>query len=86
MCAWRRSCGERIELDRLPKHGSPWPDQLFRYPGAGHVVTVPYQPVPPLLFSYRGQEMGMYPFGNAIANGNSWPAILPMLASRFGPL
>lgn len=80
---WPSSALSKVAFDRLQRHGHPWADQLLRYPGAGHIITVPYQPVAPLFFSYRGLETGGDPHSNAIANANSWPAILAMFASRL---
>lgn len=79
---WPASWFSRFALDRLRKHDHPWADQLLRYPGAGHGIGVPYQPVAPSLGSYFGLELGGDAHSNAIANASSWPAILATLAAR----
>jgi dienelactone hydrolase len=83
---WPSSVLSQVALDRLRRYDHPWTDQLLRYPGAGHLIGVPYQPVAPSLGSYRGYEFGGNLHSNASANANSWPAVLAMLAFRFGPL
>lgn len=83
---WPSSLWSQVALDRLRRHEHPWADQLLRYPGAGHIISVPYQPVAPSLGTFTpGIMFGGDPHSNAIANANSWAAILAMLAARFGP-
>lgn len=80
---WPSSWWSQVALVRLRRHEHPWADQLLRYPGAGHAIGVPYQPVAPLLGGFSGLELGGDPHSNAIANANSWPAIVAMLDSRL---
>lgn len=81
---WPSSAWSQVALDRLHRYNHPWADQLLRYPGAGHVIGVPYQPVAPSLGTLvPGLMFGGDLHSNAIANANSWPAILAMLETRL---
>jgi len=81
---WPSSQLSQVAFDRLQRHEHPWADQLLRYPGAGHVISVPYQPVAPLLSRFMpGVMFGGTALSNAIANANSWPAMRAWRGSRL---
>lgn len=81
---WPSSTLSKVAFDRLQRYQHPWADQLLRYPGAGHFISVPYQPVAPTIRNFlSGIRFDVTAHSSAIANTNSWAAILAMLDSRL---
>ncbi len=71
-----------VAWDRLQWTDHPWPNPFLHYPGAGHGIRPPYQPM-----TFRRDDP-ILPFGGSphldqIASVSAWRAVLNSLAWRF---
>ena len=77
---WPSSYLSEVAWARLQREGHEWPDQILRYPGAGHGISLPpYQPVA----SPHALALGGDAHSNATAMANAWPAACQMLDTRL---
>lgn len=70
---WPSTVLSQVAWDHLQRHNHPWPDQFLRYPGAGHIISMPpFMPVPQMV----APEYGGDTLSNSTAMANAWPAVL----------
>jgi dienelactone hydrolase len=72
----------RFAWDRLEEADRDWPDQFLSYPGAGHMILPPYQPMT-FPRTFAGFPLGGNARDDTAAGADSWRAILNMLEWRF---
>ncbi len=79
---WPSAGLSQFAWDRLRTAYRAWPDEFLTYPGAGHLIQPPYQPMN-FARSFNGLPFGGNARDDTYAGANSWQAILNMLAWRF---
>jgi dienelactone hydrolase len=70
----------QVAWERLQRESHPWPDQFLSYPGAGHLIAMPYRPM-----MWTQETTGGDVLSNQIASVNSWRAILQHFATSLKP-
>jgi dienelactone hydrolase len=78
---WPSSMMATHLMERLQRHGRPYPDQQLSYEGAGHWIPCEYLPT-------AGSGHGMIggsPEGTARAQADSWPKILHFFIQATKP-
>jgi dienelactone hydrolase len=75
---WPSVILSQIAWRRLQTADRDWPDQFLTYPGAGHLILPPFQPLT-YPREFNGLPFGGNPRDDAAAGAGSWQAILAML-------
>lgn len=82
--SWPSSLYGRMVKDHLAAHHHPYPVEHHDWEGGGHAILFPYVPTTHLVYAHpvskRLSTTGGTPAINALANEESWAAVLAFLA------